>query len=671
MEQYIMFENIYPFSAIVGQEDLKLALLLNAVNPGIGGVLIRGEKGTAKSTAVRALAALLPKIRVVTGCPYSCDPENRVWMCEWCKKNTSKQQSILRRVRIVTLPLNATEDRVVGGIDFSLAIRQGKRAIQPGLLAEANRGILYVDEVNLLDDHLVDIILDAAVSGENRIEREGISFRHPASFILVGTMNPEEGTLRPQFLDRFGLCVDVKAETNIEKRVELMKRRESYDLDPAGFLERFKDENARIAANILLARDSLDKVRMPKHLRTFVSELCTENNVAGHRADLIIEQAARACASLYGRQEVTTDDIVKLASLVLVHRKRDSISSPPVPDQQERKTSERPHQNLGEHEQNAEQGNQANAERDELSRDTEERGRNEEKANNPKLPEKNEYEQIFETGKTFSVKKITTPKDRIYRRGSGRRSRTRVSLKQGRYIKSIPRNRTGDIALDATLRIAAPYQIRRKKENGLAVALRKEDIQERVREKRIGNFLLFLVDASGSMGARARMTASKGAIMSLLLDAYQKRDRVAMISFRRNEAITNLPPTASVEIAGKLLAEMPIGGRTPLSAGLEAAYKELKAYLLRDPAARPIVIIITDGKTNVAIGEQNPVEEALEIATKMSTDQRITYVVVDTEEQGIVRFGLAARLADALKARYFKIEGLKAGHLTDIIREKK
>ena len=670
-----MFEKVYPFSAIVGQDDLKLALLLNAVNPKIGGVLIRGEKGTAKSTAVRALSALLPEIRVVEGCPYSCDPDN-VSMCDWCKRNASKRQIALRRVRVVTLPLNATEDRVAGGIDFSLTIKQGKRAVQPGLLAEANRGILYVDEVNLLDDHIVDVILDAAASGENRIEREGISFRHPASFILVGTMNPEEGALRPQFLDRFGMCVDITAETDIENRVRLIERRESYDLDPEGFIEQFKEKNRRIAGMIVSAMHSLATVSLPRHKKAFIAELCTKNNVAGHRADIIIERTVKAYAALQQHREVTTDDILKVAPFVLVHRRRDPVPPPRLgPDQQEEKPPGNDDQNAQEQPLNTErpdrgQGDQTSTRTDEPCRHLEEQSLEGKGDNSARISQKRDpVDQIFEIGATFAVKKITAPRDRIYRRGSGRRSRTRVSLKQGRYIKSIPGNRTGDIALDATLRAAAPYQTKRKRENGLAVVLRKEDIREKVREKRIGNFLLFLVDASGSMGARGRMAASKGAIMSLLLDAYQKRDRVAMISFRKDNAVTNLPPTASVELAGKLMAEMPVGGRTPLSAGLEAAYRELRNYLLRDMSARPIVIIITDGKTNVAIGDQNPVEEAIGIATRMAADQRVMYIVVDTEDPGIVRFGLAARLAEVLNARYFRIEDLKAEQLVDIVKE--
>ena len=672
----MMFKKVYPYSAIVGQEELKLALLLNAVNPKTGGVLIRGEKGTAKSTTVRALAALLPEIKVVAGCPCACDPDDESRMCDKCKKNFPDHQVCIQRIRVVTLPLNATEDRVIGGIDFNLAVKHGVRSVYPGLLAEANRSILYVDEVNLLDDHIVDIILDAAASGENRIEREGISFRHPAAFILVGTMNPEEGELRPQLLDRFGLCVEVAAETDMDQRIKLMERREAFDLHPDEFLRCFEQENAREAERITAARELLNAVKMPRHLRSFISELCTKNLVAGHRADLVMEQAARAMAALNQRLEVTTDDISKVAHLVLAHRRRDAAPPPPTePD----KTEEEQSQGLDEQGQDQ----QADTEKPTDGQDTdmetggEEKtqssGGHEQHANKDNRTERSEEkdspDQTFEVGATFAVKKIASPRDRLYRRGSGRRSRTRVSQKQGRYIKSTPQNRTGDIALDATLRAAAPYQLKRKNDQGLAIILKKEDIREKIREKRIGNFLLFVVDASGSMGARGRMAASKGAIMSLLLDAYQKRDRTAMISFRKDKAVINLPPTASVELAGKLLAEMPVGGRTPLSAGLAAAHEQVRNYLLRDPAARPIVIIITDGKSNVAMGDQKPMEEAFTFASKMAADQRVLFIVVDTEDQGLVTFGLAARLAGLLNARYFRIEELKADQLVNMIKE--
>ena len=675
-------EKTYPFAAIVGQEDLKLALLLNAINPKIGGLLIRGEKGTAKSTAVRALATLLPEIRVVAGCPCFCDPDDQDQdrMCERCREKESAHKIQYQKVRVVTLPLNVTEDRVAGGIDFSLAVKEGKRSVLPGLLADANRSILYVDEVNLLDDHIVDIILDAAASGENRIEREGISFKHPALFVLIGTMNPEEGDLRPQLLDRFGLCVDVAGEPEIAKRVKLIQRRENFDLDFKGFMNRFEKENYQIAKQITTAMELLKGVRCPKYLRTFISELCAKNMVAGHRADLVMEQAAKAYAALQGRFEITTDDIIKIAPFVLVHRIRDAQPSPPPPPSPPDQSEEKSFEDMDENEQeqppeteepNSEQNEQPENGTDEEVQSSGEQPDEADQTDDPEQPgEKTSPEQIFEVGSTFAVQKIVSPRDRISRRGSGRRSRTRVSLKQGRYIKSTPGNKNNDIALDATLRAAAPHQLARKKGTGPAVVLKKEDIREKVREKRIGNFLLFAVDASGSMGAKGRMAASKGAIMSLLLDAYQKRDKVGMVSFRKNEAFVNLPPTSSVELAGKLLAEMPVGGRTPLSAGLVSAHEQVRNYLLRDPSARPIVIIITDGKSNAAMGDQKPVEEAFDFAAKMAADQRVVYIVVDTDEHGLVNFGLAGRLAEVLEARYFKIEELKADQLVNIIKEK-
>ena len=327
-----MHRNVYPFSAIIGQETLKLGLLLNAVNPAIGGILIRGEKGTAKSTAVRGLATLLPDIEVVSDCAYSCHPGHPESGCDNCMaRSKDSMKSSSRKVRVVNLPLNATEDRVSGGIDFSIAVRDGKRVLQPGLLASANRGILYIDEVNLLDDNLVDIVLDSAASGENIIEREGISFRHPARFILVGTMNPEEGELRPQLLDRFGLCVEIAASREPDDRVRLMQKWDEFDADPKGFIAIAAGENNKIAKQIEKAKERLAVTRIPGYLRSFITELCTENNVAGHRADIVMEQAAIALAAFQGVDEVTVDHIRQVAPMVLLHRRRDAQPPPPSP----------------------------------------------------------------------------------------------------------------------------------------------------------------------------------------------------------------------------------------------------------------------------------------------------------------------------------------------------
>lgn len=673
-----MYTHVYPFTAIVGQEHLKLALLLNAINPAIGGVLIRGEKGTAKSTAVRALTALLPEIDVVRGCPYGCNPGKPQFLCDRCRSHDGPLPAGRRRVRVVTLPLNATEDRVAGGIDFNLAIRKGVRVLQPGLLAEAHRGILYVDEVNLLDDHIVDIILDTAASGRNVIEREGISFAHSARFLPVGTMNPEEGELRPQFLDRFGLCVEVVSEKKLERRTQLMERREAFDADPDGFTACYKEESRRVSEKIRTARKLLSGVVLSGHLRRMISDLCVESHVAGHRADLVMVQAARALAAFRGRWEATEEDVREVAWLALSHRKREPQPPPPPPpddhkhensheheDPQEEETprEEQPQQTLR---QELKEGREESPEERDVPEEEEDRDAD---SNENKEARANAImEQIFDAGDTFKVRKFSSPKDRTFRRGSGRRSRTRVSQKQGRYVKSALNRDTGDIALDATLRAAAPYQLRRKNGNGLAVALTADDIREKIREKRIGNFLLFVVDASGSMGARGRMVASKGAVMSLLLDAYQKRDKVAMVSFRKDEAVVNLPPTSSIELAAGLLKKMPVGGRTPLSAGLAKSYEILRNHLLREPTARPIAIVITDGKSNASMGAAKPVPEALAFAERIAMETRIRFIVVDTESRGLIRFGLARQLAGAMNAEYFRIEDLKADSLLNIVK---
>jgi len=671
-----MHNRTYPFSAIIGQEQLKLALILNAVNPVIGGVLIRGEKGTAKSTTVRALAALLPRIKVNAGCPYSCDPDEDE-LCDDCRQGLNAGPAVWQRSRVITLPLNATEDRVAGGIDFNLAVKKGVRILQPGLLAKAHRGILYVDEVNLLDDHIVDIILDAAASGLNVIEREGISFTHPSRFILVGTMNPEEGELRPQLLDRFGLCIEVQSVIDKDQRILMMERRETYDRHPDDFLASFEKENSDTAMKIVEARLRLSDVRIPPDFRSMCAELCLENNVAGHRADLVMEQAAKALAAWREHTEITVDDLQEVALMALLHRKREASPPPPPPPPEHDHDHDPPEDNQEEDQENEEnqpqeqqEPQQAQDSRTEENQPPEENEKDseEKQEEQPQNQREDVLEQIFDVGDTFKVKKFVSPKDRTFRRGSGRRSRSRISQKQGRYVKSTTNQNRGDVALDATLRAAAPYQLDRKNGNGLAVVLKSEDIREKIREKRIGNFLLFMVDASGSMGARGRMVASKGAIMSLLLDAYQKRDRIAMVSFRKDEAMINLPPTSSIELAANLLKEMPVGGRTPLSAGLVKSYEVLRNYLMREPTARPIVILITDGKSNSAIGNKKPNDEAYELAERLSLDDRIRYIVVDTESQGLVNFGLARQLAGAMNAQYFKIEDLKADSLLKIVK---
>ena len=431
---------------------------------------------------------------------------------------------------------------------------------------------MYVDEVNLLDDHIVDIILDAAASGRNVVEREGISYTHPSQFILVGTMNPEEGELRPQLLDRFGFCVEVAAEKDVGKRAALMQQREEYDSDPQGFVRRFQKENDQIAQEIMAARHFLNNVTFPNNLRTLVSEICTENHVAGHRADLVIEQGARAMAALMKHHEVTVDDIREVAWLALSHRKREPAPPPPPPpppehdhdhpdppenqQDQEPAPEEHPPPEQPEPQDASQNAKTEETPPPETSEDQAEPDRQAEEQNR----RENAIEQIFEVGETFKVKKISSQRDRIFRRGSGRRSRTRIAQKQGRYVKSTSVAKTGDVALDATLRAAAPYQLQRTGGNGLAVVLKPEDLRDKIREKRIGNFLLFSGGRQrfhGRPGPDDRFQGSHHVAVAGLL---RKRDRIAMVSFRNQRGRGESTATSSIEMAAHLLKEMPMGG---------------------------------------------------------------------------------------------------------------
>jgi len=671
---------IYPFTALVGQEKMKKGLILNAVNPRLGGILIRGEKGTAKSTAVRALASLLPEIEVVEGCPYSCHPDRRDNFCSRCSELFGQGKTIrsVRQVQVIDLPVSATEDRLLGSLDFEYAIKYGRPRFEPGLLAKANRGIIYVDEVNLLDDHLVDALLDAASMGVNTVEREGVSFSHPAEFILVGTMNPEEGELRPQLLDRFGLCVQVEGAADPTERVEIARRREAFDYSPLEFIVQWSAEESCLRERIVAARQLLSQVTISLELLDLVARLSLEAFVSGHRADIIMANAARTIAAWQGRTEVKEADVYEAAELVLPHRLREA--SPPHPPEQpepSRKKEEEPSDQEQEDESSREQemperldeSSSGAEERPEPESREQQKEQDREKEEGQSSPSPASMEEvIFSIGEPFPVRRISYERDRVLRKGSGRRSRTKTASRTGRYVRSTMERNNNDLAFDATIRAASPYQLRRQREK-VAIAIESSDIREKIREKRIGNFLLFVVDASGSMGARQRMVETKGAILSLLLDAYQKRDHIGMIAFKGNAAEVLLPPTNSVERAEKLLAELPTGGKTPLSSGLAKAYEVAIAHLYKDPNIFPLLIIISDGKANMSMGKDRPLAEARRVAEFISREEKIKTLVIDVEPSGFLSFGLARELAGILGARYYKIADLKADTLVEAIRK--
>jgi magnesium chelatase subunit D len=638
---------------------MKRALLLNAVNPRLGGVLIRGEKGTAKSTAVRALASLLPEIEVVVGCHYGCDPATPEDWCADCSDRAQPLPTAARRVPIVNLPVGATEDRLTGTIDIEAAIAEGRRRFEPGLLASAHRGILYVDEVNLLNDHLVDVLLDVAAMGTNYVEREGISLSHPAQLILVGTMNPEEGDLRPQLLDRFALAVEVQGLEDRAERAEVVRRRVAFERDPAGTEDSWSAAEADERQRILAARALLPGVILSDQMLDLITHLCTDFQVDGLRADIVMYKTAVTLAAYAGRTTVTEEDVRDAAELALLHRRRRQPFEQPMMDPGELDRSIENHRNASPPE-----SEQTAASQPPESPDPSEQQRPPEN----QLPAE---EQLVSASDPYAVRSLapTVPERKERASRSGKRSRVRASEGQGAYVRARQAGAaTRDLALDVTVRAAAPHQRRRRESqpDGPALLVRSADLHEKVRETRAGNVILFAVDASGSMAARKRMTAAKQAVLSLLLDAYQKRDRVGLIAFRGSQAEVLLPPTTSVDLAERRLQSLPTGGRTPLGHALQLSMLTLERHRANHPEDVPLLLIVSDGRANVAVGGGDAVSEALALASETRA-RGIGAVVVDTEI-GAVRLGLCRSLSKALDATYVPLEQLRAGGLVEAAR---
>ena len=671
-------ETWFPFTAIVGQVAMKRALLLNAVNPKIGGVLVRGKKGTAKSTAVRSLASLLPEVTVVQGCPYNCSPEERQGLCSRCEPANDSAQTVVRKIPIVDLPVGATEDRLVGSLDIEEAIKTGNRVFEPGLIAATHRGILYIDEVNLLNDHLVDILLDAAAMGRNYVEREGISITHRSEFILVGTMNPEEGDLRPQLLDRFGLAVEVDGRFSPEERQEVVKRRIAYEADPQEFMARWQKAEEEERTRVLHSQEVLTNVVVSDDILALITSICAEYDVDGMRGDIVMYKTAATIAAYENRTEVNAEDVREAANLALLHRQRrqpfqqpnlatDQLDS--MVDDFQSQDRQREHQDTS---QNQDQGEGDSEPSDLSTPDLEPEEPDTEPNTEPDDlgPSSLGGEQQFEVGDPFSVRPLNLkPPDQRSRRALGRRNVTITDSSAGRYVRSrMPEGKASGLALDATLRAAAPHQVERRaaSDSPIAVLIKPWDIRGKVRESKSGSLVLFVVDASGSMGAQRRMVAVKGAIMSLLLDAYQRRDRVGMISFRGTNASLILPPTNSVDLAQVHLQEMPTGGRTPLSAGLFKALEIIETERIKDRDVLPLLVLLSDGRGNVALGQDSPLDEAY-AAAGIIGDDKIPSVVVDTES-GFIKLGMVQSVAEAMGAQYLKLEDLRADSLAEAVR---
>ncbi|MFD3591259.1 VWA domain-containing protein [Nocardia sp. NPDC058640] len=735
----------FPFSAVVGQERLQLALILSAVHPGIGGVLVRGEKGTAKSTVVRALAQLLPPVVDETGA---------------------------RPAKLVELPVGATEDRVVGSLDLERVLRDGEQAFRPGLLAAAHHGVLYVDEVNLLHDHLVDVLLDAAAMGRVHVERDGVSHSHPARFVLVGTMNPEEGELRPQLLDRFGLTVDVAASREVNVRMAVVRRRLDYEADPDAFAARYVDADQVVAERILTARDRLSEVALDNAELRRIAALCASFDVDGMRADLVVARTATAHAAWRGRDRVTEDDVRIAAELALPHRRRrDPFDEPGISEQQLDEAMESAAAEVekasGDEEFDGPSGNGRHRAEDESAlgddgaggdsrgrtggdgRAADDRrldggrdrrfdggpdGRGPEDGPDGDGPDGggpegggpdgggpdggsaggsdrggpdgsgpddggpdgggpdgggpggggsngggpnsggsggDRSDGSDRDGSRPGPERLTgTPTSTgkaiprwevpgIGEGAPGRRSRART--RTGRTVRPDADPSTG-LHLLGTVFAAAPKQFERGRLSG-PLALAAEDLRGAYREGREGNLVVFVVDASGSMAARDRLTAVTGAIVTLLRDAYQRRDKVAVISVRGSVAELVLPPTSSVDIAVRRLAGMRTGGKTPLAAGLLKAREVIAREHVRDPRRRPMLVLLTDGR---ATGGTDPLPRARTAARLLAAEGH-TAMVIDCE-RGMIRLGLAGELARDLRARYLRLNELTGDTVADVVR---
>ncbi|MBE7325756.1 VWA domain-containing protein [Nocardioides sp. Y6] len=668
---------------------MGLALVLTSISPEIGGVLVRGEKGTAKSTTVRGLAEVLPWIDVHDGDRFSADPHDPAASSP--DLPTSSAAVVSRPVRLVELPVGATEDRVLGSLNLEKALTAGSVEFEPGLLARAHRGVLYVDEVNLLHDHLVDLLLDAAATGQVTVERDSVSVGHSARFVLIGTMNPEEGELRPQLLDRFGLAVEVAAPRDPALRVEVVRRRLAFDRDPAAFVETYATSQTELTRRISQARHRVDEVTLGDAAMLKIAEVCAAFEVDGLRADIVTARTAVAHAAWAGRRFVTRDDIRVAALLALPHRRRrnpfdapgldedlldeilgdDDLPEPPEPegptptddpsDDPGDDARDSDYTDPGTPDPSTHEADRPDPLSDEMP-DSVQDSAPDSTPDSPQVPPQpgaGGASSTVKAGEAYRPRLFTV--DGLGQGTPGRRSRALGST--GRRVGAASGRGNGALHLVETLRAAAERHV--SQEPGAhdgRLTLHASDLRTAVREGREANLLLFCVDASGSMAARRRMTQVKAAILSLLTDAYRRRDKVAMIAFRGTEADLTLPPTGSVEVAVSLLDDLPAGGRTPLAEGLLTAADVVRRERLRDARLRPLLVVVTDGR---ATAGADAVERS-RLAAAHVAGMGVPSVVVDCED-GPLRLGLALTLSAHLQAEHVPMARVSATGLVDVV----
>ncbi len=624
----------FPFSAVYGMDDAKRAILCSLVQPTLRTVLIRGGPGSAKTVLSRAAGELAGK-------------------------------------KVVNIPLNVTEEMLFGGMDAEATMREGRPVMQKGLLSRADGCILYADDVNLLDQRILASLLDCVLSGRVVVEREGVSGSYPCDTLLIATMNPDDSDISSHLLDRFDLCAYSDFPNDDGRgREEVLRRNAEFARDPEGFVSMYSEEEGKLRSDIERARRILPLVTITDALLGVAVELCAKVGAEGFRGDIALVEAAYAMAALNGRDEVMRKDVEEAAMITLAHRR--SYSQPPPPPEEPEEQQEQQQEDS-----DSEEGDRN--EQPPKPNEAPPQNQGDDSENDSEPPDDGQQpedigamldEMMFEIGEQFRVIDYLQDGRRIIRSTSSRKGRRAMAESRdssGRYARSrIPEGRVTDMAFDATVRAAAPYQ-RSRRHDGLAVSIEKQDIRTKVRERRSGCTILFLVDASGSLGVRRRMAAVKGAVLSMLRDSYVKRDRIGLMAFRRDSAELVLPPTRSVEYSYRKLEELPTGGKTPLGQALATVSDFMTSYSRSHPGESCYIVLITDGRANVSLREgADANQEAERLAEEMSIPQ-VKWIVVDAST-GFVRFDNAERLAKALEGTYFRLEDLDADRLAGSVR---